>query len=86
MSRDAEVQVLHPPVDEVKDMRVRPAVQLRFDLLGVRVRSELLARVLGDKEQAVVLGVRDFELVGAEGGDLLHRGVRIDLKGFSRAA
>lgn len=86
MSRDAEVQVVHPPVDKVEDVRERPAVQLGFDLLGVRVGGELLPRFLGDQEQRVVLGVGDLELVGAEGADLLRRGVRLHLQGFSRAA
>lgn len=86
MSRDAEVQVVHPPVDKVEDVRERPAVQLGFDLLGVRVGGKLLPRFLGDQEQRVVLGVGDLELVGAEGADLLRRGVRLHLQGFSRAA
>lgn len=82
----AEVQVGHPPVDEVEDVRERPAVQLGFDPLGVRVRSQLLARVLGDQEQGVVLRVGDLELVGAEGADLLGGGIGVHLQGFGRAA
>lgn len=84
--RDAEVQVGHLPVDEVEDVRERPAVQLGFDPLGVRVRGELLARVVGDQEQGVVLRVGDLELVGAEGADLLGGGVRVHLQGFGGAA
>lgn len=83
---DAEVQVGHLPVDEVEDVRERPAVQLGFDPLGVRVRGELLARVVGDQEQGVILRVGDLELVGAEGADLLGGGVRVHLQGLGGAA
>lgn len=61
-------------------------MELGFDALGVRVGRQLLAGVLCDQEQCVVLRVRDSELVGAEGADLLRGGVRVDQQGFGRAA
>lgn len=45
---DAEVQVVHPPVDEVEDLSARPAVELGFDSLRVSVWGELLAGFLVD--------------------------------------
>lgn len=63
---DAEVQVGHPPVDEMEGLNARAAVDLSFDSLRVRVRRQLLARLLGDQKEGVVFRIEDFELVGAE--------------------
>lgn len=41
-------------------------MELGFDSLRVCVRGELLARVLGDQKQGVVLGVGDLEFVSAD--------------------
>lgn len=70
----------------MEDERERPAVQLGFDPLGVRVGGQLLAGVLGDQEQGVVLRVRGLELAGAEGADLLGGGVGVHLQGLGCAA
>lgn len=64
--RDAEVQVRHPPVEEVEGLHEGPAVELGFDSLRVCVRGELLAGVLSDQKQSVVLGVGDLELIRTE--------------------
>lgn len=62
---DTEVKVRHSPVEKMEDVRSGPAVELGFDSLRVRVRGELLASVLGDQEQSVVLGVGNLEFVSA---------------------
>lgn len=64
--RDAEVEVRHSPVDKVEDLCTGPAVELGFDSLRVCVRSELLAGVLSDQKQCIVLRVREAEFVSAE--------------------
>lgn len=84
--RHTEVKVRHPPVDEVEGLSSGSAQQLTLDALRVRVRSQLLARVLGNQEQCVVLRVGDLEFVGAERAHLLRGGVRVDDQGFGRAA
>lgn len=61
-------------------------MELRLDLLRVAVRGQLLAAALHQQEQAVVLGVGHFKLVGAQLTHLLHGGVRSDLQGLGRAA
>lgn len=83
---DAEVQVVHPPVDEVEDLSARPAVELGFDSLRVRVWGELLAGFLVDQKQSAVLRVGDPELLGAQRADLFCGGVRVDDQRFGRAA
>lgn len=64
--RDTEVKVRHLPVQKVEDLCTGPAVELSFDSLRVCVRGELLAGVLCDQKQCVVLRVGDLELVGAD--------------------
>ncbi len=64
--RNTEVKVGHLPVDKMEDLRMGSAVELSFDSLRVRVRGELLAGVLSDQKQCIVLGIGDFELVSAE--------------------
>ena len=64
--RDTEVKVWHPPVDKVKDLCLGPAVELSFDALRVCVWGQLLAGVLSDQKQCVVLRVGDLEFVSAE--------------------
>lgn len=64
--RDTEVKVRHPPVDKMEDLCTRPAVQLGFDSLRVCIRGELLAGVLGDQKQCVVLRVGNLEFESTE--------------------
>lgn len=85
-SRNTEVEVGHPPVEKVEDVCTGLAVELGFDALRVCVRGQLLAGVFCDQKQCVVLRVSDFELVCAEGADLLRGGIRVDEQGFGRAA
>lgn len=84
--RDTEVKVRHLPVNKVEDLRMGSAVELSFDSLRVCVRSELLAGVLSDQKQCVILRVGDFEFVSAEWANLLCACVRVDNHGFGRAA
>ncbi len=84
--RNTEVKVGHLPVDKMEDLHMGSAVELSFDSLRVRVRGELLAGVLSDQKQCIVLGIGDFELVSAEWADLLCGCVRVDKHGFGRAA
>lgn len=83
---DAEVKIRHPPVDKMEDLCAGPAVKLCFDSLRVCVRGELLAGVLSDQKQCIVLRVGDLEFVSAEWADLLCGCVRVDDQGFGRAA
>ncbi|TNN72385.1 hypothetical protein EYF80_017424 [Liparis tanakae] len=76
----------HAAEDEVEGRGLRAAVELRLDLLRVGVRRQLLAAALRHEEQAVVLRVRHFELVGAHAAHLLHGGVRAHLERLGRAA
>lgn len=85
-SWNTEVKVRHPPVKKVEDVCTGPAVELSFDSLRVCVRGELLAGVLSDQKQCVVLRVGDLELVGADWADFLCCCVRVDDQGFGRAA
>lgn len=62
----------------MEGVRQRAAVELGFDPLGMRVQSQLLAGVLGDQEQRVVLRVGDLEFVSAQGADFLCGGVRVN--------
>lgn len=59
--RDTEVKVRHLPVDKMEDMCSGPAVELGFDSLRVCVWGELLAGVLSDQKQCVVLRVGNLE-------------------------
>lgn len=61
-----EIKVRDPPVDEVEGLCKGPTVELGFDALRVCVRGQLLAGVLSDQKQCVVLGVGDLEFVSAE--------------------
>lgn len=54
------------------------AVYLCFDSLGVCVRGKLLTGCLSDEKEGVVLGVMNFELVGAERAYFFGGGVRVD--------
>lgn len=65
--------------DEVEVGNLRVAVQLSLDLLRVGVRCQLLAAALHHQEQAVVLGLRHFKLVGTQLTHLFHGGVRLHL-------
>lgn len=84
--RDTEVKVRHPPVDKMEDLYTRPTVELGFDSLRVCVRGELLAGVLSDQKQCVVLRVRNLEFESAERAGLFCGGVRVDDHRFGRAA
>jgi len=84
--RGADAAAGHAAEDEVEGRGLRAAVELRLDLLRVGVRRQLLAAALRQEEQAVVLRVRHFELVGAHATHLLHGGVRAHLEGLGRAA
>lgn len=86
VGRQTEVKVGHLPVEKVEGLCKGPAVELGFDSLRVCVGRELLARVLSDQKQCVVLRVGDLELVSAERADLLCGCVRVDDQGFGRAA
>lgn len=65
---------------------MRAAVQLSLYLLRVGVWGQLLAVALHQQEQAVVFGVRHFELAGAQLAHLLHGGIRLHLQGLGCAA
>lgn len=65
---------------------MRAAVQLSLYLLRVGVWGQLLAAALHQQEQAVVFGVRHFELAGAQLAHLLHGGIRLHLQGLGCAA
>lgn len=86
VSWETEVKAGHLPVEKVEGLCKRPAVELGFDSLRVRVRCQLLARVLCDQKQCIVLGVGDLELVSAEWADLLCGCVRVNDQSFGRAA
>lgn len=77
-SRNTEVEVGHPPVKKVEDVCTGLPVELSFDALRVCVWGQLLAGIFCDQKQGVVLRVRDFELVRAEGADFLCGGIRVD--------
>lgn len=84
--RDAKVKVGYPPVHKVEDVCTKTAVELSFDSLRVCVRGELLAGVLSDQKQCVVLGVGDPEFVSTQRADLFCGGVWVDKEGFGCAA
>lgn len=86
VSWETEVKAGHLPVEKVEGLCKWSAVELGFDSLRVRVRRQLLARVLCDQKQRVALGVGDFELVSAERADLLCGRVRVNDQSFGRAA
>lgn len=71
VGRETEVKVRHLLVDEVEDVCEGPAVELGFDSLWVCVGGELLARVISDQKQRIVLWVRDSKLARTERADLL---------------
>lgn len=73
-----QVKVGHSAVDKMEWLRVWVAVYLRFDSLGVCVRGKLLTGCLSDEKEGVVLGVMNFELVGAERAYFFGGGVRVD--------
>lgn len=86
VGRETEVKVWHLLVDKVEDVCEGPAVELGFDSLWVCVGGELLAHVLSDQKQRVVLWVRDSELARTERADLLCGCVRVDVQCFGCAA
>ena len=87
VSWDAKVQVSrYSPVGEVEGLGARPAVDLRFDPLGVGVGGQLLTGVAGEQEEGIVLGVGHLELVSAQRADFFGGGVRLHQQGLGGAA
>lgn len=76
----------HTAEDEVEGNSLLAAVELSLDLLRMGVWCELLAAALRQEEQAIVLRVRHFELVGAQLAHFLYGGVGSDLKSLSSTA
>ena len=73
-------------VDKVEDVGLRPAVQLRLDLLRISVLCQLLPCLINKEKQAVLFRVLHLKLLSTELTHILRGDVRSHKEGLTRAS